>query len=98
MKLDAFIRYSALVLALASAPNYSQAYERDDGDAGRDESGAVFTMDNAAAANHVLAFRRGADGKLKNDGSFATGGRGTGSGLGSQGAVVLSSNGRWLFA
>jgi 6-phosphogluconolactonase (cycloisomerase 2 family) len=27
-----------------------------------------------------------------------TGGRGTGSGLGSQGALVLSENGRWLFA
>ena len=27
-----------------------------------------------------------------------TGGRGTGSGLGSQGALVLSANGRWLFA
>jgi 6-phosphogluconolactonase (cycloisomerase 2 family) len=98
MKLDAFIRYSALVLALAFAPNDSQAYDRGAYDDGRDESGAVFTMDNAAAANHVLAFRRGADGKLKNDGSFATGGRGTGSGLGSQGALVLSSNGRWLFA
>ena len=58
----------------------------------------MFTMDNAAAANHVLAFRRGVDGKLKHDGLFATGGRGTGSGLGSQGAIVLSSNGRWLFA
>jgi 6-phosphogluconolactonase (cycloisomerase 2 family) len=98
MKLDALIRYSALVLALALAPNYSQAYDRGGTGGGRDEGGAVFTMDNAAAANHLLAFRRDADGKLKQDGSFATGGRGTGSGLGSQGAIVLSSNGRWLFA
>jgi 6-phosphogluconolactonase (cycloisomerase 2 family) len=98
MKLEAFIRYSALVLALALAPHCSQAHNRDDDDHGRDENGAVFTMDNAAAANHVLAFRRGADGRLKHDSSFATGGRGTGSGLGSQGAIALSSNGRWLFA
>src|SRR6266581_6613777 len=98
MKLDAFIRYSAVALALTLAPHYSQARDRDDNDNRRDEGGAVFTMDNAAAANHVLAFRRGADGKLKASGPFATGGRGTGSGLGSQGSVVLSANGRWLFA
>jgi 6-phosphogluconolactonase len=96
MKLDALIRYSTLVLALALAPNYSQAHDRNED--GRDAGGVVFTMDNAAAANHVLTFRRGADGQLKHDSSLATGGHGTGSGLGSQGAIVLSANGRWLFA
>ncbi len=97
MKLHALIRYSALTLALALAPNYSQAYDRNDDDNRHGDDGVVFTMDNAVAANHVLAYRRGANGELTPNGSFATGGRGTGSGLGSQGAVVLSSNGRWLF-
>jgi 6-phosphogluconolactonase (cycloisomerase 2 family) len=97
MKPHAFVRYSALALVLALAPNYSQAYDQDDDDNRRDKDGVVFTMDNAAAANHVLAYRRGPDGKLTPNGAFATGGLGTGSGLGSQGAIILSSNGRWLF-
>ncbi|HXT40116.1 MAG TPA: beta-propeller fold lactonase family protein [Candidatus Angelobacter sp.] len=97
MKLDSLIRLSAVALALALIPSLTQASDRGD-DNRRGEGGAVFTMDNAAAANHVLAYQRGADGKLRADGSFATGGRGTGAGLASQGAVVLSANGRWLFA
>lgn len=79
MKLDSLIRYSALALALALAPNSSQAHDRDDTNDGHDDGGVVFTMDNAAAANHVLAFRRSAEGKLQHDGLLATGGRGTGS-------------------
>src|SRR6478752_4770220 len=97
IKLDSAIRYSALALALALMPNYSRAHERDDDDNRHDEAGMVYTMDNAAAANHILAYRRSVTGQLNADGYFETGGRGTGSGLGSQGAVVLSENGRWLF-
>src|SRR5262249_9696713 len=46
---------------------------------------------------HVLAFQRGVNGELTGAGSFATGGGGTGAGLSSQGAVVLSRDNRWLF-
>jgi 6-phosphogluconolactonase len=60
--------------------------------------GAVFTLSNAAGANAVLSFTRAANGTLSPAGSFATGGSGTGAGLGSQGAVVLSDDGRFLFA
>jgi 6-phosphogluconolactonase len=60
--------------------------------------GAVFTLSNSAAGNAVLAFGRSADGSLTPAGSFATAGNGTGAGLGSQGAVVLSEDGRFLFA
>lgn len=97
IKLDSAICYSALALALALVPNYSQAHERAHDDNRRDEAGMVFTMDNAATENHVLAYRRSASGQLRADGSFPTGGRGTGSGLGSQSAVILSANGHWLF-
>ncbi len=62
-----------------------------------DEGGALYTMDNAAHANHVLVFRRGENGGLTGAGSFATGGTGAGAGLSSQGSVVLSRDGRWLF-
>lgn len=63
------------------------------------EVGALFTTDNAAAANHVLAYGRAENGQLTSLGSTATGGNGTGStpGLPSQGAVLLSQDGRWLF-
>jgi 6-phosphogluconolactonase (cycloisomerase 2 family) len=58
--------------------------------------GAVFTIDNGADANHVLAFLRNADGSLVPAGQVATGGRGTGKGLGTQGAVTLSGDHRFL--
>jgi 6-phosphogluconolactonase (cycloisomerase 2 family) len=57
--------------------------------------GSVYTQSNAPGGNDVLAFARSA-GALTLAGSYATGGAGTGSGLGSQGAVTLSSNGRFL--
>ena len=59
-------------------------------------AGAVFTQTNAAAGNAVLIYRRSADGSLSAAGSVATGGTGTGAGLGSQGAVTLSDDGNWL--
>ncbi len=63
-----------------------------------DRSGFVFTSTNAASGNAVLVFSRAADGTLSAAGSVATGGLGTGSGLGSQGALALSrDNGRFLF-
>jgi len=65
---------------------------------GGSDVGAVFTLSNAAGGNAVIAFERGADGTLTPAGSFATLGNGTGAGLGSQGAVALSDDGRFLFA
>lgn len=63
-----------------------------------DKHAMVFTMTNASDGNEIVAFARSADGQLTPDGSYATGGTGSGAGLGSQGALVLSENGRWLFA
>jgi 6-phosphogluconolactonase (cycloisomerase 2 family) len=56
----------------------------------------VYTTTNAAGANEVLAFPRSPDGTLSGPTAYATGGDGAGMGLGSQGAVVLSHDGRWL--
>ena len=58
--------------------------------------GAVYTLTNSASGNAVAVFDRAADGSLTPDGTVATGGLGTGAGLGSQGAIVLD-HGR-LFA
>ena len=58
--------------------------------------GAVYTLTNAATGNAVAVFDRANDGSLTPAGTVATGGNGTGAGLGSQGAVVL--DGRRLLA
>lgn len=62
------------------------------------EPGGVYTLTNSPAGNAVVAFDRAADGSLTFSGTFATGGLGTGASLASQGAVILSDNGRRLFA
>src|SRR5262249_60364658 len=51
------------------------------------------------AGNNVLVFQRDENGGLASAGSVATGGAGTGTqaGLPSQGSVLLSRDGRWLF-
>jgi 6-phosphogluconolactonase (cycloisomerase 2 family) len=60
--------------------------------------GAVYTLSNYAAGNAVIAFDRAADGTLSPQGTFATGGNGSGSALGSQGALSLTADGRELLA
>jgi 6-phosphogluconolactonase len=72
------------MLALAAAP----------ATAGEGRPGAVYTMTNSATGNAVAVFARGGDGQLTPRGTVSTGGLGSGSGLGSQGALVLSDNGR----
>ncbi len=65
-----------------------------------DNRGAVFVSTNAnddVRGNEVVMYRRANNGTLLLTGRFPTGGQGLGAGLGSQGAVVLSDNGRWLF-
>ena len=63
-----------------------------------DQESVIYTMDNAAAANHVLIFQQEKKGQLTSAGSVATGGLGAGAGLSSQGSVLLSGDGKWLFA
>lgn len=58
----------------------------------------VYTLSNDAVENAVLAFRRNRSGEWRSAGRYATGGAGSGSGLGNQGALALSENGRYLFA
>ena len=62
--------------------------------------GHVYVNDNAAGPNTVAAFDRHADGSLTPiPGSpFPIGGTGLGAGLGSQGAIQPSPNGRFLLA
>ena len=57
---------------------------------------SVYLMSNQTAGNEVLVFDRAADGSLSPAGAVATGGSGTCAGLGNQGAVTLTDDGRWL--
>jgi 6-phosphogluconolactonase (cycloisomerase 2 family) len=59
--------------------------------------GAVFTQTNEAAGNRVLAFARHADGSLDAPVAYSTNGTGSGDSLGSQGALALSEDRRFLF-
>jgi 6-phosphogluconolactonase (cycloisomerase 2 family) len=61
-------------------------------------NGAVYILTNQAAGNGVAAYTRANNGTLTYEGTYSTGGLGTGAGLGSQGALALSYNDKWLFA
>jgi 6-phosphogluconolactonase len=50
----------------------------------------VYTLSNQVSSNMVLAYSRSSDGKLTYHASYATGGTGTGGGLGNQNAVILT--------
>lgn len=58
----------------------------------------VYTLSNEASGNEVIAFDRKKDGTITESGRYATGGLGTGGGLGNQGALALSKTGRFLYA
>ncbi|WP_374568848.1 lactonase family protein [Ideonella sp.] len=60
-------------------------------------SGMVFVSSNDAAGNELLVFARTPEGGLMPYTHMATGGMGSGAGLGSQGAVTLSRDGRHVF-
>src|SRR3989454_6808167 len=75
-----------------------QAQRSDRSSDGGDGPRAVYTLTSQVAGNAVAVFNRAADGTLTAAGTIATGGTGTGAGLGSQGAVALSDDGRRLFA
>jgi len=94
---------TALALILGACQDSSnptapdQASERARAGALRNPTGAVYVQTNAASGNEVVAYRRGANGRLDLLGTFATGGEGTGiPRLGSQGSLILSDDNRWL--
>lgn len=97
-------KFMVVVMALAicligAAPVFAQSPDK----AG--SAGAVYIMSNSPGGNQVLVYNRAADGSLTYVSSFATGGKGSGVGttippdpLGSQNSIIVSPNGRWVFA
>src|SRR4051812_48397651 len=61
-------------------------------------TGALYTETNTVTANAVHRLDRADDGSLTVVATYRTGGAGTSAGLGSQGAVALSDDGRVLLA
>jgi 6-phosphogluconolactonase (cycloisomerase 2 family) len=60
--------------------------------------GFVYTLSNQSTGNMVLAYRRSASGMLTYTASYATGGNGSGGGLGNQGAVIITNDDDVLLA
>jgi 6-phosphogluconolactonase len=54
--------------------------------------GTVYTLNNQVSGNKVMVFNRTVDGLLSFSGSYATGGNGSGGGLGNQGAIHLGDD------
>jgi 6-phosphogluconolactonase len=84
-----------LALAVVGATSASASASRPSGVVGH-----VYVNDNTAGVNTISAFDRHTDGSLSPiPGSpFTTDGAGTGTGIGSQGALQESSDGRYLLA
>jgi 6-phosphogluconolactonase (cycloisomerase 2 family) len=66
--------------------------------AGDGSSGAVYSLTNAADGNQLAVFQRNPSGALILRGTVASGGLGTGAGLGTQGALAVAHDGRSLYA
>jgi 6-phosphogluconolactonase len=84
-----------LALALAGATAASAGAAQSSAAAGH-----LYVNDNTAGVNTIAAFDRHADGTLTPvaGSPFATGGAGTGKGIGSQGALQVSPDGKYLLA
>ena len=80
-------------LTLTTTVLSASAHADDDGP----PSGLVFTSSNDSSANELLVFVRNRHGGLSPWTKLSTGGVGSGAGLGSQGAVTLSDDGRRLY-
>ena len=91
-----------LLLAALPLTGCDGIFGSDDDD---EVNGALYTMNNAASANYVIAFSRGDDGRLTRMDSVSTDGQGSGpqpvfgtDPLESQDALILSDDNRMLFA
>ena len=82
-------------LSLSALPAYGGS---DHDGAGRHDTGLVMALTNAPGGNAVVVYRRAADGSLTFDGTYPSGGAGTGASLNSQGSIVVSDDQRFVLA
>lgn len=62
------------------------------------QTGYIYTESNDASGNKILVYKQHEDGTLSWSSSVSSGGAGSGAGLGSQGALVLDDQHKWLYA
>jgi 6-phosphogluconolactonase len=102
MKLQSIACVLFLLVGACAADGAVPA-ENDDATAAQAElriarGGAVFTVSNELEGNRVLAFARERDGALGMQAAYETGGKGSGDSLGSQAALALTEDHRFLLA
>jgi 6-phosphogluconolactonase len=92
MRLRLLIGLAAIAVAAAVAAGTASAASA--------VVGHVYVNDNTAGVNTIAAFDRHADGTLTplQGSPFPAGGAGTGAGIGSQGALQITSDGNYLLA
>ena len=101
------LKHSAIALLLLSAcaSDGKDGTNGSDGTNGHDGSDVtptanpgVYTLANQVAGNQVSSFLRGENGNLTRDNEYATGGAGTATGIGSQGALAWDKKTQRFFA
>jgi 6-phosphogluconolactonase len=95
------LKLNLLVCATAVATHWGVTANAQLGSEGSSVSGAVYTMTNDASENSILVYSRNANGLLACRGPVSTHGRGSAGildPLQSQGSLVLSQDGSFLFA
>jgi hypothetical protein len=101
IKFDMKPKFTFFVCAALVATHWGVSANAQLGPEGSGVSGAVYTTTNDASENSILVYRRNSNGLLAFQGPVSTHGRGSGGildPLQSQGSLVLSQDGSFLFA
>ena len=97
-----FLSASIILFATACQKNIEgDALSRDvasEAKGGNGLPGSIYTLSNESSGNHIIMFSRSTNGTLTWEAAIATGGVGTGTGLGSQGAITLSQDNKYIIA
>jgi 6-phosphogluconolactonase len=90
----------AAVITLLSLAAITAAAAAGSSSASSDVIGHLYVNDNTTGANTIAAFDRHSDGSLTpmRGSPFAAGGVGTGTGIGAQGALQITTDGKYLLA
>ena len=97
-----FLSASIILFATACQKNIEgDALSRDvasEAKGGNGLPGSIYTLSNESSGNNIIMFSRSTNGTLTWEAAIATGGVGTGTGLGSQGAITLSQDNKYIIA
>ena len=105
MALTALSSFSAIILLFAASCNKMNQDKdleypllSENSKKINSRQGFVYTESNDASQNTILSYFQNSNGTLSFLGTTASGGNGSGAGLGSQGALALHNSHHWLFA